>query len=78
MLYYERVKEVLEFIKSKILSVLEIVIVLGSGFGGFVDIMEDKVEIKYLEIFYFFVFIVKGYKGNLVFGRVKGREVLVF
>ncbi len=78
MSYYQKVKEASEFIKSKIPSVPEVAIILGSGLGGFADTMEDKIEIKYSEIPHFPVSTVKGHKGNLVFGRVKGREVLAF
>uniref|UniRef100_A0A7C5Z655 Purine nucleoside phosphorylase n=1 Tax=Caldicellulosiruptor owensensis TaxID=55205 RepID=A0A7C5Z655_9FIRM len=78
MSYYERVKEASEFIKRKIPSVPEIAIILGSGLGGFADTMENKIEIKYSEIPHFPVSTVKGHKGNLVFGKVKGREVLAF
>lgn len=51
-------------------------IILGSGLGGFVDLIEDKVVIPYKEIPHFPVSTVEGHKGQLVFGKVLGKPVV--
>ncbi|WAM34614.1 purine-nucleoside phosphorylase [Caldicellulosiruptor morganii] len=77
-MYYQRVKEAAEFIKNHIPEIPEIAIILGSGLGEFAETMENRVVLKYSEIPHFPVSTVKGHKGNLVFGEVKGRKILAF
>lgn len=72
-----QITEAVEFIKSKIDSVPNTGLVLGSGLGVYVDTMEDKVCIPYDEIPHFTKTTVVGHKGQLVFGKVKGVGVAV-
>jgi purine-nucleoside phosphorylase len=64
-------------IESKINSIPEIALVLGSGLGDFVDLIEDKNIIPYADIPNFCQTSVKGHDGKLVFGKVNGVEVVV-
>jgi len=50
-------------------------VVLGSGLGGFADLLEDGVRVPYAEIPGFPVASVAGHRGELVIGRVSGVEV---
>lgn len=51
-------------------------VVLGSGLGGFVDTLEDRVEICYKDIPHFPQTTVRGHSGKLVCGRLKEKIVL--
>lgn len=51
-------------------------LVLGSGLGGFADVLEDRLVIPYHEIEGFPRSTVEGHAGNLVFGRMAGRDVV--
>jgi purine-nucleoside phosphorylase len=52
-------------------------IVLGSGLGGFIDAMEERVAVPYGELAGFPVPSVSGHAGALLVGRVAGTGVAV-
>jgi purine-nucleoside phosphorylase len=66
-----------ELIRSRATASPRIGIVLGSGLGGFVDIIEEKVAIPYGELVGFPVPSVSGHAGTLFVGRVAGTDVAV-
>lgn len=70
MTFYEKVKESADFVQSKISRMPTIGIILGSGLGSLVDIMEDKTVIPYGEIPGFPQSHVAGHAGNLVIGQI--------
>ncbi|MGL6168369.1 MAG: purine-nucleoside phosphorylase [Fusobacteriaceae bacterium] len=74
---YNKVMETVEFLNSKVINKPKIAIILGSGLGGLVDYVDDKVIIPYEEIPNFPVSTVAGHAGELVFGTINGIEVLV-
>ncbi len=53
-----------------------VAIVLGSGLGGLADRLADPLRIPYHEIPGFHVPTVQGHKGELVCGRLGGKEVI--
>lgn len=55
----------------------EIVIILGIGLGSLVYEIIDKYEISYKDIFNFFVLIVEGYSGKLIFGKLGNKDIMV-
>lgn len=65
------------FLKGKMYISFEIVIILGIGFGSLVNEIIEKYEIKYEDIFNFFVFIVEGYSGKFIFGKLGNKEIMV-
>ena len=75
MTFYEKVKESADFIQSRISRTPTIGIILGSGLGSLVDIMEDKTVIPYEEIPGFPQSHVAGHAGNLVIGQI-GTETI--
>jgi len=77
-MYFEKIKEAASFIKDKIKKVPEVAVVLGSGLGEFAESIEDRNVISYSDIPGFPISTVKGHKGNLVFGYVKDRFIVVF
>ena len=55
----------------------EFAVVLGSGLGSIADRVSDAVRIPYADVPGFFVPTVEGHKGELVAGRLGGKEVVV-
>ncbi|MBQ2752681.1 MAG: purine-nucleoside phosphorylase [Firmicutes bacterium] len=74
-MFYEKVTQSADFIKSKISHKPTIGIILGSGLGGLVDIIEDKEIIPYKDIPNFPQTAVEGHAGNFVFGKIGNNTV---
>ena len=74
---YENAREAAEFIRSKYDKEIKIVLVLGSGLGGFADEMENAVKIPYEEIPHFKTSTVEGHAGQLVLGEIEGVPIAV-
>ena len=74
---YDKIMESVEFIKSKVNRKPKIAVILGSGLGDLVNVVEDKEDISYESIPNFPVPTVKGHEGKLVFGRINDVEVLL-
>lgn len=72
---YSRAGEAAEFIRSRIKVHPKIVLVLGSGLGGFADDLEDATMISYAQIPHFPTTSAIGHAGNLVAGRIGGVPV---
>lgn len=73
----EKILETVDFIKSKTFSFEpEVGIVLGSGLGGLVDIIDTQYAITYKDIPNFPVSTVHGHEGRLIFGTLSGRKVI--
>lgn len=74
---YEKILETVDFLKSKTNGFEpEIGIVLGSGLGGLVNVMDVQYTIPFADVPNFPVSTVKGHKGQLVFGIISGRKVI--
>lgn len=74
-MFYDKVNESAEYIRSKINNPPSIGVVLGSGLGSLVDIMADKVVIPYKDIPNFPQSHVAGHAGNLVVGKIGSQIV---
>ncbi|MGL4785558.1 MAG: purine-nucleoside phosphorylase, partial [Cetobacterium sp.] len=74
---YNKVMETVEFLNSKVTNRPKIAIILGSGLGGLVEYVENKVVIPYKDIPNFPISTVAGHAGELVFGTINNVEVLV-
>lgn len=73
----EKILETVDFIKSKTGSFEpEVGIVLGSGLGGLVDVIDIQYSIPYADIPNFPVSTVKGHQGKLILGTLGGRKVV--
>lgn len=70
MMFYEKVKESADFIRERIGQAPMVGVILGSGLGSLVDMMEEKTVIPYQEIPNFPQSSVDGHAGNLVIGRI--------
>ena len=69
--------ETVEFIKGKVNNIPKIAIILGSGLGSLSDDVEEKIVIEYKDIPNFPVSTVAGHKGELIFGKLDGVDVLL-
>ena len=67
---YDQVQQSAAHILGRITCKPAIGIILGSGLGGLVDIMQDVTAIPYAEIPHFPQSTVSGHAGNLVIGRI--------
>uniref|UniRef100_A0A0X3P6B0 Purine nucleoside phosphorylase n=1 Tax=Schistocephalus solidus TaxID=70667 RepID=A0A0X3P6B0_SCHSO len=74
---YEDAQAVCKLIKSKINCTPRIGIICGSGLGTLAETVKDPVIIKYEEIKQFPKSTVVGHAGNLVFGKLGGKYVMV-
>lgn len=72
----EKVRESTEYIHSKSDISPKIALTLGSGLGGLADRIENKVVISYSEIPNFPEVTVSGHAGNLILGRLAGKNVV--
>lgn len=69
-MFYEKVQESADYIRSRADAKADVAVILGSGLGRLVDIMEDRQVVPYAEIPHFPQISVEGHAGNLVFGRI--------
>ena len=74
---YETVKSAADYIKSRISKLPEIGIICGSGLGTLAEVVTDTTVIRYSEIKEFPKSTVAGHAGNLVFGKLSGKNVVV-
>ncbi len=73
----KRINSAYEFLQEKNLPTPEILIVLGSGLGDYVDGFSDAKVIPYTEIPGFPKPTVEGHQGNLIFGKKHGKNIVV-
>jgi len=71
--------EATNFIKNNINNKYkpEIAMILGSGLGALADEVENPIKIKYHEIPAFKQSSIDGHVGQLVIGKLKGKDVLI-
>ena len=62
----EKINQTATYIRSRVSSIPETAIILGTGLGALVDHIEDKTFIPYTEIPNFPVSTVEGHSGNLI------------
>ena len=73
----EKILETVDFINSKTNGFEpEVGIVLGSGLGGLVNVIDTQYSIPYTEIPNFPVSTVAGHQGKLIMGTLSGRKVV--
>jgi purine-nucleoside phosphorylase len=72
----DKIKATTEFIQKQIKTKPEIGIILGTGLGGLVKQIEIEKQIKYSDIPGFPVSTVEGHHGNLIFGKISGKNIV--
>ena len=69
-------REAADYLASRIPGNPETAIILGSGLGSLADQIELATVIPYAEIPHFMHSTATGHKGNLIYGKLGGKEVL--
>ena len=70
-----RFDEAAAFIKSKTRLRPEILVILGSGLGGFADSIDDRIDISYQDIPHYRKSGVSGHNGMLSIGTINGKPI---
>jgi purine-nucleoside phosphorylase len=74
---YQSVQDAASFLRRAIDSQPEVAIILGTGLGGITDHISVTDRISYNQLPHFPESTVQGHKGDLVFGTMAGRRVVV-
>ncbi len=75
--YPEKIQNAFQYLKTKTTLSPEIGIVLGSGLGALANSIEKALSIPFSEIPHFPVSTVEGHEGNLIFGVLEGKSVML-
>ena len=75
--YSVKLAEARSYLVERVTVLPKLGVILGSGLGGFANLVEEKVVIPYKDIPHFPISTVEGHAGQLVFGKVQGRSVVV-
>lgn len=71
-----KIKESISFLKEKGIVAAETGIVLGTGLGSLVELIDVDVEVEYTKIPHFPEATVEFHKGKIVYGRLNGVKVI--
>lgn len=74
---YDKVIESVNYIKSKVRNKPVVAVILGSGLGDLASVVENSLFVEYKDIPNFPQTTVSGHVGRLVFGQIKGVEVVL-
>ncbi len=74
---HKRIKEATAYLREKVSSTPEFALILGSGLGELAEKAEQATVVPYSEIPGFPVSTAPGHKGNLVFGILGGKSVVL-
>jgi purine-nucleoside phosphorylase len=74
---FEKIKETVSFIESRIPFRPQLLIVLGSGLGNIISEIKEISRLEYKEIPNFPVSTVEGHKGALIFGECCDRKIVI-
>lgn len=72
----QAIKETAGFIRGQVSELPKIGIILGTGLGDLVNLMDVKKEIDYKDIINFPVSTVEGHSGKLIFGTLGGKYLM--
>jgi len=75
--YSVKLAEARSYLVERVTVLPELGVILGSGLGAFADLVLEKQVIPYKDIPHFPLSTVEGHAGQLVFGKVQGRSVVV-
>ena len=72
----ENINKTVAYIKGKVGITPEVGIILGTGLGGLVRVIEKQEILEYKDIPSFPVSTVEGHSGRLIFGELGGKKVV--
>ena len=70
-------KNTAAYLQTRVSGPVDIGIFTGTGLGGSVDFIRTDTEISYQDLPSFPISTVPGHAGKMLFGRLKGRQVMV-
>ena len=73
---YEKIQETVAYLKARGIDTADYGIVLGTGLGSMVHMIDELLRIPYHEIPNFPVSTVKGHYGMMIFGTIGEKKVL--
>jgi purine-nucleoside phosphorylase len=73
----DNLTEAVKYIRTQTAVKPQIGIILGSGLGAFVDQVQVSCKISYNDIPHFMSTTVEGHKGNLIFGTLGNKNVVI-
>lgn len=65
-----------DYIRQHLPASVDLAVVLGTGLGGLLDVLEEKVEIPYRDIPQFLQATAPGHQGKFIYGKLGGRSLL--
>ena len=74
---YKQLEESVQFLRSAGMDAPEIGIVLGTGLNKLLDSVDVKVSVSYADIPHFPISTVEFHKGNLIYGYIHGKAVII-
>ncbi len=74
---YDRVSETANWLKERVEYTPDVALILGSGLGAIADDLPERIAFSYSEVPHFPVSGVEGHAGNLVFGEMNGKRVMI-
>lgn len=77
MNYQQQVEECVRFIRERAPFTPEIIIQLGTGLGNFAEKVQPELILPYAELPHFPQSTVTSHSGNLIFGRISGKNTVV-
>lgn len=75
--YRRQVNEAVDLLRSRLDSIPDILVSLGTGLSGLADSLSDKTIIPYKDIPHFPLSTVESHAGNLVCGTLGGKNVAI-
>ena len=75
---YDKIQETVQFLNDKGIVNPDFGIILGTGLGSLVSIIDIEKKIPYNEIPNFPVSTVAGHSGTLIYGKLSGKTILAF
>ncbi len=75
--YVKKVNEAADYINKEISESPKVAVVLGSGLGGISEEVRDRKVIPYPEIPNFPISTAPGHKGELIFGKIHDKPVVL-
>ncbi len=77
MNYQQQVEECVRFVKEHAPFSPELIIQLGTGLGNFAEKIDARLTLPYADLPHFPQSTVSSHSGNLIFGRIAGKNVVV-
>lgn len=72
----QKIHETADFIRKEVGEIPKFAIILGTGLGDLVNVIDVKKEIDYKDIPNFPISTVEGHSGRLIFGNLGGKYVM--